>query len=173
MRSSRKWFVVAVPMFALGYATVGCTFEAGVDVPGTGGAPPIPPAASGTLTQRWSIGSQFNPRLCVTYGADRMQLVIRDHAGRLIAQAFQPCEEMQMSVKLIEGSYLGDTWLIASDGSRVSTTLSLRPFQIRRNTETFIDTDFPISSLLTAYGALESSEPDDEPTDEDDEQPVD
>lgn len=109
----------------------------------------------------------------MTYGADRMQLVIRDHAGRLIAQAFQPCEEMQMSVKLIEGSYLGDTWLIASDGSRVSTTLSLRPFQIRRNTETFIDTDFPISSLLTAYGALESSEPDDEPTDEDDEEPVD
>lgn len=43
MRSSRKWFVVAVPMFALGYATVGCTFEAGVDVPGTGGAPPSRP----------------------------------------------------------------------------------------------------------------------------------
>jgi hypothetical protein len=154
--STTKSFFMAAGLLALGGAASACTFEAGVDVPGTGGSAPV--SSTGTLTQRWSIGGQFNTRLCTTYGADRMQLVIRDQSSRLVARAFQPCEQMQMSVKLPEGSYYGDAWLIASDGTRVSTTLALEPFRILRGTETYIDTDFPLSSLLTAYGALEAVE---------------
>jgi len=145
-------FFSTIAAWVLGLATYGCSFEAGVDIPGTRLGTP-----TGTLTQRWSIGGRFDTRSCATYGADRMQLVIRDTSGRVVAQAFQPCEEMQMSVKLATGSYVGDVWLIAADGRKVSTTLSLQPFQIVRSTETFIDTDFPTSSLLTAYSSLAST----------------
>lgn len=148
MRSSTtNWFFSTIALGTLGAAALGCSFEAAVDVPNTR---PPPATPTGTLTQRWSIGGRFDTRACVAYGADRMQIVIRDESGYIVARAFQPCEEMQMSVKLPTGSYLGDAWLISSDGTKVSTTLSLQPFQIVRSTETFIDTDFPVSSLLTA-----------------------
>ena len=149
MRSSTtNWFVSKIAMWTIAVAACGCTFDAGIGIPGT--QPPPPQTPTGTLTHRWSIGSRFDTRSCIAYGADRMELVIRDTGGYIVARAFQPCEEMQMSVKLPTGSYVGDAWFIASDGTKVSTTLSLRPFQILRSTETFIDTDFPISSLLTA-----------------------
>ncbi len=149
MRSSMtNWFCSTIATWTLGAAALGCSFDAGIDIPGT--RPPPAENPTGTLTQRWSIGGRFDARACIAYGADRMQIVIRDTAGYIVARAFQPCEEMQMSVKLTTGSYVGDAWLIASDGTKVSTTLSLRPFQILRGTETFIDTDFPVSSLLTA-----------------------
>jgi len=160
MRTSVKnWFCRTILTCSLGAAAWGCALDASVGVTGNN-PPPLPPATPiGTITQRWSIGGQFDASYCSTYGADRMQLVIRDRSGQIAATAFQPCSEMQMSVKLPVGSYTGDAWLIASDGTRVSTTLSLSPFQIARNTETFIDTDFPITSLLTsglfrAYGTL-------------------
>jgi hypothetical protein len=156
MRSSTtKWFVQTIVTCALGAATWGCTIEAGVDVPPTNRPPPNTP--SGTLTQRWSIGGRFDQRSCSTFQADRMQLVIRDAYGQIAATAFQPCEEMEMSVRLPTGSYTGEAWFISSSGARVSTTLNLQPFTIARSTETFIDTDFPISSLHTAYGRLEST----------------
>lgn len=149
MRSSMtNWFYSTIGAWALGAATLGCTLDAGIDVPGI--RPPPPATPTGTLTQRWSIGSRFDTRACIAYGAYRMELVIRDTAGYIAARAFQPCEEMQMSVKLPTGSYVGEAWFLAADGTKVSTTLSLRPFQILESTETFIDTDFPISSLLTA-----------------------
>jgi hypothetical protein len=152
--STTNWFFSTIATCALGAATWGCTFEAAVDVPGND---PPPGTPTGTLTQRWSIGGRFDTRACVTYGVDRLQLLIRDTAGGIVARAFQPCEEMQMSVTLATGSYLGDAWLIDTDGRKVSTTLALKPFRILQNTETFIDTDFPISSLLTGYLRLESS----------------
>ena len=145
-------FYATIATWTLSAAVCGCSLEAAVDVPGTS---PPPGTPTGTLTQRWSIGGRFDSRACTTYGADRMQLVIRDSSGAIVARAFQPCEEMQMTVTLATGSYLGDAWLIDYDGRKVSTTLSLKPFRVVRSTETFIDTDFPISSLLTAYGGLE------------------
>jgi len=149
MRSSKtNWFVSKIATFSIALAAAGCSLEAGIGGPSIRQPPPDIP--TGTLTQRWSIGSRFDTRACVTYGADRMELVIRDTDGYIVARAFQPCEEMQMSVKLAAGSYSADAWFIASDGTKASTTLSLQPFQILRGTETFIDTDFPISSLLTA-----------------------
>jgi hypothetical protein len=147
-------FFRTIAMSLFGSALGACTFEAAVDVPDNN--PPPPNTPIGTLTQRWSIGGRFDARYCTTYSADRMQLVIRDQSGQVVARAFQPCEEMQMSVKLAPGSYSGDAWLIASDGTPVSTTLSLTPFQIIPNTDTFIDTNFPLSSLLTRYGMLDS-----------------
>jgi len=150
-----KRFLRTIAMSSLGWALSACSFEAAVDVPGTN--PPPPSTPIGTLTQRWSVGGSFDTRYCTTYGADRMQLVIRNQSGQVVARAFQPCEEMQMSVKLAPGTYTGDAWLIGRDGTPVSTTLSLTPFQIVPSTETFIDTNFPISSLLTRYGMRDVS----------------
>lgn len=146
-----KWFFLAA--FALG----GCAVDASLDVPS------VTRNSTGSLTQRWSIGGRFDRSLCRAYGADRMELVIRDQTGRLVARAYQPCEEMEMTLTLAIGSYVGDAVLIAGDGSSVSTTLQLQPFRILRDTDTFIDTDFPISSLLTVLDAPE------EPVDEDQE----
>jgi hypothetical protein len=148
-----KRFLRTITLTSLGWALSACTFEAAVDVPSTNQPPPSTPI--GTLTQRWSVGGRFDSRDCRIYGAHRMQLVIRDQSGQVVARAFQPCEEMQMSVKLAPGTYSGDAWLIGADGTPVSTTLSLTPFQIFQSTETFIDTNFPISSLLTRYGMRE------------------
>lgn len=151
MRFTRThWLFRAVTVGCLGIASLGCSLDATVDIPRTN--PPPPAAPTGTLTQRWSIGGRFDTRFCSTYGADRMQLVVRDNAGQVVARAFQPCEQLQMTVTLPTGSYSADAVLISTDGTPVSTTLSLRPFQIARNTETFVDTDFPISSLLSGLG---------------------
>ncbi|MDI3284966.1 hypothetical protein [Polyangium sp. 15x6] len=119
---------------------------------------------SGRVTQRWSIGGRFDRSLCRTYGADRMELVIRDMSDRTVARAYQPCEEMQMSVRLPEGMYKGDATLIARDGSEVSTTLELLPFRIIADTTTPVDTDFPTSSMLTVLSvdAVAASEDVDE-----------
>lgn len=150
--SGKHWFFRTIATSCLGAAALGCSLDASVGVPGTNPPPPPPSTPTGTLTQRWSIGGRFDARLCATYGADRMELVVRDDTGQVVARAFQPCEQLQMTVTLATGSYSGDAVLIASDGTPVSTTLTLRPFQVVRNTETFIDTDFPISSLLSRYG---------------------
>lgn len=150
MRDSiMKWAGSAAFVLSLAAAVVGCQAEAAVLVP-VGREP-------GQVTQRWSIGGRFDSRLCRTYGADRMELIIRDTTGRTVARAYQPCEELQMSVDLPEGTYLGDARLIARDGSEVSTTLELQPFRILQGTETFIDTDFPRSSMLTVLSVDEDA----------------
>lgn len=148
--SPTNWLFRTIAVGCLGAAGLGCSLDATLGIPTTNPPPPVTP--TGTLTQRWSIGGRFDARFCATYRADRMQLVVRDQAGRVVAQAFQPCEQLQMSLTLPTGSYSGDVWLIGSDGTPVSTTLTLRPFQIVRGTETFIDTDFPISSLYAGLG---------------------
>jgi hypothetical protein len=116
----------------------------------------------GTVTQRWSIGGRFDPGLCAIYAADRMELTVKDTAGNIVARAYQPCREMQMSVTLAVGTYIADAVLIGSDGSAVSTTLPLRPFRVRDGRDTFVDTDFPASSMLTVLGIRFTSEADDE-----------
>lgn len=136
-----KWARSAAFVLTLAASTAGCAADAAIYVP-VG-------RDSGEVTQRWSIGGRFDRRLCRTYGADRMELIIRDTAGGIVARAYQPCEEMQMTVDLPEGRYFGEAKLIARDGSEVSTTLELQPFRIFEDTETFIDTDFPRSSMLT------------------------
>jgi hypothetical protein len=105
---------------------------------------------TGVLTTRWSIDSAFDDRLCADYYANQMELVVVDMSGYEVARANQPCEQFEMSVELPTGSYAADATLIGYDNAPVSTTLSLQPFQIVRDTEIFIDTDFPASSLLTA-----------------------
>lgn len=142
MRDSiMKWAGSLAFVLSLAAGVAGCQAEAAVLVP-VGDD-------SGQVTQRWSIGGRFDRSLCRVYGADRMELVIRDMSGRTVARAYQPCEELQMTVDLPEGTYVGDARLIGRDGSEVSTTLELQPFRIIEDTETFIDTDFPRSSMLS------------------------
>jgi len=139
----------AIAIVLLGTFAAGCTAEASV---GPIGVPP----GNGTLTQNWSIGSRsprIDPSLCATYGADRMELVIKDTRGRVVASAEQNCEEGEMTVTLPEGSYVADAVLIAADNTDVSTTLQLEPFRIYDGRDTFVDTDFPIDSMLTVLAA--------------------
>jgi len=142
------------------YALV-ALFLAGI-VPACVAAPeiivPAHGSGLGTLTQRWSIGGRFDPGLCAVYAADRMELTIRDTAGNVVARAYQPCSEMQMSVTLAVGTYVGDAVLIGSDGAAVSTTLHLQPFRVSDGTDELVDTDFPASSMLTVLGIRFSSE---------------
>ena len=136
----------AIAIVLFGICGAGCTAEASV------GPIDVPPG-NGTLTQRWSIGSSFDPNLCLTYGADRMELVIKDTRGRVVARAEQTCEEGEMTVTLPEGSYVADAVLIAADNTDVSTTLQLEPFRIYDGRDTFVDTDFPIDSMRTVLAA--------------------
>ncbi|MDC3979520.1 hypothetical protein [Polyangium jinanense] len=159
MRDSiMKWAGSAAFVLSLAPTAMGCLAEGSVVYVPIG-------RDTGTVTQTWSIGGRFDPSLCRTYGADRMELVIRDMSDRTVARAYQPCREMQMSVKLPEGTYKGDATLIARDGSEVSTTLELLPFRILSNTDTPVDTDFPTSSMLTVLSVdavAASAEVDDE-----------
>jgi len=150
MRNSiMKWASSLAFVTSIAAVTPGCVADASVYVP-VG-------RDSGEVTQRWSIGGRFDRSLCRVYGADRMELIIRDMSGSTVARAYQPCEEMQMTVDLPEGTYTGDARLIGRDGSEVSTTLELRPFRIVEDVETFIDTDFPRSSMLTVLSFDASS----------------
>jgi hypothetical protein len=147
-QSIAKWTRSTLALFALSAAAAGCVAEAAI-LP-----TPIGPS-SGTLTQRWSIGGSFDPNVCAIYGADRMELVVTDTAGNVVARAYQPCTEMEMTLTLPEGSYVGDAVLIAADNRDVSTTLPLQPFRVLAGTDTFIDTDFPTSSMYTVLASPE------------------
>jgi hypothetical protein len=141
MDSMMKWAGRAVALVALAASASACVAQADLVVAGDGGP-------TGLLTQRWSIGGSFDDRLCADFYADQMELVIIDTSGYEIARAYQPCEQFEMSVELPTGSYEADATLIGYDDRPVSTTLSLQPFRVVRDTEIFIDTDFPIDSLL-------------------------
>lgn len=147
--STTNRFFRTISFWGLSVMAWGCSLQGGVDITGN---PPPPTNPTGTLTQRWSIGGRFNAQSCAAYGADRMQLVVRDMAGNTVARAFQNCEDMRMTITLGVGSYSAEAFLVSTTGTPVSTTLQLRPFQIARGTDTYIDTDFPISSILNAYG---------------------
>ncbi|UQA61956.1 hypothetical protein [Polyangium aurulentum] len=140
MDSMMKWAGRAVALVALS-ASSACVAEADLVVAGNG--------PTGVLTTRWSIAGAFNDRLCADYYADKMELVIVDAGGSEVARAYQSCEQFEMSVELPTGSYSADATLIGYDDAPVSTTLTLQPFRIVRDTEIFVDTDFPTSSLLT------------------------
>jgi hypothetical protein len=148
-QSIAEWARAAITIASLGAFGAGCSAEASI-------LPAPPPSQAGTLTQRWSIDGSFDPNLCSLYGADRMELVVRDTSGRIVARAYQPCEQMEMSVVLPEGAYVGDAVLLAADNREVSTTLPLQPFRVLRGTDTFVDTDFPTSSMLRVLGAEET-----------------
>jgi len=151
-----KNVVVAVSLCFVG---AGCTAEGSLSIPSPAPAPPPASTSTGTLTQRWSIGGSFDSNLCATYGADRMELVISDTAGRQVARAYQPCNEMRMTLTLAVGSYVADAVLIDRNNREVSTTLPLQPFSILNGIDTFVDTDFPTSSMLNVLSATGLSVP--------------
>jgi hypothetical protein len=137
---NRKWALGTMVGLALATAA-GCTARADIY--------PLPSGNDGTFTVQWSVGGRFNASQCAAYGADQMELVITDASGRRVATAYQPCEEMKMTVPLPPGSYVADARLLDVRGRPVSTTLNLQPFSIYRGTDTAADTDFPASSMLT------------------------
>jgi len=141
MHSMMKWAGRAVAFVALTASASACVAEADFVVAGNG--------PTGVLTTRWSIAGTFDDRLCADYYAERMELVIANASGGAAGTFSQPCEQFELSVELPTGSYVADATLIGYDGAPVSTTLTLQPFRIVRDTEIFVDTDFPADSLLT------------------------
>lgn len=142
MNSMLKWAGRAAAIVAIAVAAPACVVGADVVVPSSG--------PTGTLTARWSVDGAFDNSVCSDYGADQMELVINDVSGYEVARAYQPCEQFEVTVELPVGSYTADATLIGYDSRPVSTTLPVQTFRIVRDTDIFIDTDFPADSLFTA-----------------------
>jgi hypothetical protein len=142
MNSMMKWAGRMAAAVALAVAAPACVVGADTVVAGSG--------PTGTLTARWSVAGAFDNRVCANYGANQMELVILDASGRQVANAYQPCEQFEMTVEMPVGTYTANATLLGYDNRPVSTTLPVQAFRIVRDTDIFIDTDFPADSLYTA-----------------------
>jgi hypothetical protein len=137
-KSMAKWAGRAAAIGVLALGASGCFVDAGTV---TAGEP------TGTLTTRWSIANSFDAGLCDYYSVDEIELAVYDRGGTT-TRAYQPCEDFELTLELPIGSYEADATMIGFDNEAVSTTLALAPFQIIRDRDLLIDTDFPSDAFL-------------------------
>lgn len=131
--------------FALG-ALSGCSLAVSPGPPGPG--PGVAPASGGTITVDWLVAGTDDPRLCASYGADQIEVVVYDQSGSEVATANAPCGSFSVTVPLPEGSYSADVTLVDRGGNSVTTTKPLNNLDVVPGTDLAVSLDFPTSSIL-------------------------
>jgi hypothetical protein len=125
---------------ALAPATTGCG--------GDGDDTVVIVDSSAPLTVRWTIDGTVDSGACAFYRADLFELVVLDIDGGVVAELTTPCEEFQISLELLEGSYDADATLIDVLDRPVTITEQLDDLRVIPGTELVVDVDFPVQSIL-------------------------
>ena len=133
--------VIPLSTWALAGGALGCTLTT---------EPPVVvvPAASGTLTVRWTVAGSDHPAACGVYGATDLELVVFDENGAQVASTLGACEGFSLTLALPEGTYSAEATLVDPRGSARSVTKPLQAIVVVRGTDLAIDLDFPQSSIL-------------------------
>ena len=104
--------------------------------------------SSAPLTVRWTIDGTIDSGACAFYRADLFELVVLDIDGRVVTELTSPCEDFEISVELLEGSYDADATLIDAFDRPVTVTEQLNALRVIPGTELVVDVDFPVTSIL-------------------------
>jgi hypothetical protein len=104
--------------------------------------------SSAPLTVRWTIDGTIDSGACAFYRADLFELVVLDIDGRVVTELASPCEDFEISVELLEGSYDADATLIDAFDRPVTVTEQLNDLRVIPGTELVVDVDFPVTSIL-------------------------
>jgi len=104
--------------------------------------------SSAPLTVRWTIDGTIDSGACAFYRADLFELVVLDPGGAVVTELTAPCEDFEVSLDLLEGSYDADATLIDAFDRPVTITEQLNDLRLIPGTELVVDVDFPVQSIL-------------------------
>jgi len=102
---------------------------------------------TGTLTTTWTLDGSSGSDVCGYFQVDRVHVVIADDAGFVVADEEPFCEDFDVSFDLSIGPYSSEVTLLDAGGGAVSDTI-VTDVDVLRGTETFVDVDFPPSSIF-------------------------
>jgi hypothetical protein len=105
------------------------------------------PGPTGTLTTTWTLDGSSGSEVCGYFQVDRVHVVIADDAGFVVADEEPFCEDFDVSFDLSIGPYSSEVTLLDAGGGAVSDTI-VTDVDVLRSTETFVDVDFPPSSIF-------------------------
>lgn len=114
---------------------------------GTSGTGPTPGQATGTLTTSWTLDHSSTADVCVYYRVDRVNVVLVDDLGDVVVDEEPYCEEFGLSYELATGWYSTEVTLLDLDGYAVSDTVVVDDVRVVRDTEVFVDVDFPDGAI--------------------------
>lgn len=114
---------------------------------GTSGHDPTPAQATGTLTASWTLAGSSKVADCAYYQVDRVNVVVVDDAGFVLVDEEPYCEDSPLSVDLDVGSYSTEVTLLDLYGHSVSDTVVVTDVRVLRDTEVFVDVDFPDGAI--------------------------
>jgi hypothetical protein len=106
-----------------------------------------PESPMGTLTTSWTLNGSAGPDACGYYQVDRVHVTIVDEDGFVIVDEEPFCEDFDVSVDLSVGWYSSEVTLLDFGGHGVSDTV-VTDVRVVRNTEAFVDVDFPAASIF-------------------------
>lgn len=147
MNSSKLYAAVSSCVLAVAGLT-GC-YVSTEPLPGPEPGPlPVIPVATGTLTVSWTVAGSHSAPACSQFGADDLQLVVRDSSQRPLMTVRAPCTDFSLPVKLPRGDYEAEAKLVDASGNDVSTALPIPDIRIVPGSNLTIDIEFPSTSRI-------------------------
>ena len=147
MNSSKLYAAVSSCVLAVAGLT-GC-YVSTEPLPGPEPGPlPVIPIATGTVTVSWTVAGSHSAPACSQFGAEQLELVVRDSAQRPVTTVRAPCTDFSVRVTLPRGNYEAEARLVDASGNDVSTALPIPDIRIVPGTNLTIDTEFPSTSRI-------------------------
>lgn len=102
----------------------------------------------GTLTVRWSIIDDVDPRDCLATGSDRLELAVFDLFDDHVTTLYPDCDAFEVTLALEEGFYTAEATLVDRFNASVTTTQIIDDIDVVEDTDLEIFIDFPARSFL-------------------------
>lgn len=109
---------------------------------------PVTPIQTGTITVSWTVAGSHSAPACTQFGADEIELVVRDQFNRPVTTVSAPCSDFSLTVRLPVGNYEAEARLVDARSNDVSTALPLRDIRVIRGSDLTLDIEFPSTSRL-------------------------
>jgi len=132
-----KKLIVALSSIVLWAAASGCVVAShdGAPAPGVG-----------TLSTGWTLAGSAYSDACWYYQVDRVNVVIVDDRGFVVADEVPFCEDFGLSFDLSTGWYSSEVTLLDAGGYAVSDTI-ITDVSVPRDIEVYVDVDFPDGAI--------------------------
>ncbi len=124
-----------------------CAAFSGCFVSSPGPDPKPDPVTVGTLTAGWTLDGYATIDVCAYYQVDRVNVVLVDDYGDVIADEEPYCEDFEISFDLSTGWYGAEVTLLDVGGYAVSDTVVIDGVRVVRDAEVFVDVDFPDAAI--------------------------
>ena len=107
-----------------------------------------PNNSPGSVAVDWTINGSIDPNYCTLSSAATFRLTIYDSHGASVGSYDSACTNFSVVVDLQPDTYTADALFVDAGGKARTTTATLAPFTIYRNTVTTVPADFPNSSFF-------------------------